>query len=413
MYGSYDQRGLRVPRMYGGNSGYNTQTQNQYGAHNQGMTNDIGTTRTEQMMQGGMGGMSTVMRADYNTAGTHQQNYNSGNQYGSQYGNYANQNQYGAYGRGMTNDIGTTRSEQQMQGGMGGMSTAMRADYNTAGTHQQNYAGGQYSGNQYGSQYGNYANQNQYGAYGRGMTNDIGTTRSEQQMQGMGGLSTAMNADYNTAGTHQQNYNSGNQYGSQYGNYANQNQYGAYGRGMTNDIGTTRSEQQMQGMGGLSTAMNADYNTAGTHQQNYAGGQYSGNQYGSQYGNYANQNQYGAYGRGMTNDIGTTRSEQQMQGMGGLSTAMNADYNTAGTHQQNYTGGNQFGGSQYGGQNTNTQYSQGMYGGGSYGQYGTQSSTSGNQGTYNPGDTAIERQAKQNMGVNNTSNMGGTYGNEF
>ena len=319
-------------------------------------------------------------------------------------------NQFGAYSQGMTQDIGTTRSEQMMQSGMGGISQAMQADrnagyYGPSQPQQQwmqggmQYGRGSYGGPSYGGQQG-YFQPNQYGAYSQGMTQDIGTTRTEQMMQGgMGGISQAMQADrnagyYGPSQPQQQWMQGGMQYGrGSYGGpsyggqqgYSQPNQYGAYSQGMTQDIGTTRSEQMMQGgMGGISQAMQADRNTGyyGPSQPQQQWGQ-GGMQYGrSSYGgqqSYPQPNQYGAYSQGMTQDIGTTRSEQMMQGgMGGLSQTMQADRNTG------YYGPSQ------------PQQSWGQSGAQGTAQSGISQSYSG---TYNPGDTPIEQQAKQSLGV--------------
>lgn len=239
---------------------------------------------------------------------------------------------------------------------------------------------------------------NQFGAYGQSMTQDIGTTRSEQMMQsGMGGIAQAMQADRNTgyygpsqpqhqwgsAGMQQQHYG-GSNYGMQQG-YPQPSQYGTYSPGMSQGIGTTRTEQTMQsGMGGLSQAMQADRNTGyygPSHPQqqynqgnvqNYGMGGSSGN-YGVQYG-YQQPSQYGTYSPGMSQGIGSTQTEQMMQsGMGGMSQVMQADRNAG------YYGPSQPQ-QQYGGQSTMQSYS----------------------GVYNPGDTPLEQQAKQSLGISST-----------
>ncbi len=323
-------------------------------------------------------------------------------------------NQYGAYGQGMTQDIGTTRSEQMMSG-MGGLSHVMQADRNTGyygpsqgpNQYQQQYgySGGQgYGGG--GPSYGmqqSYPQPSQYGTYSPGMSQGIGTTQTEQMMQsGMGGLSHVMQADRNTGyygpSQSQQQYGySGSQggyggggpsYGMQQ-SYPQPSQYGTYSPGMSQGIGTTQTEQTMQsGMGGLSHVMQADRNTGyyggpshpmqqygqGSSQSYGMGGNF-GN-YGMQYG-YQQPSQYGTYSPGMSQGIGSTQTEQAMQsGMDGMSQVMQADRNTG------YYGPSQ------------PQQQMGQYGG-----QGTMQSYSGG---YNPGDTQIERQAKQNLGVSTT-----------
>ncbi len=408
MYGNFDERGLRIPQYYGG-GGYNQQQGNNF-------NQNIGTTRSEQMMQGSMGGMSNMMQADrnFNNQGNYRQNY-GGSQYGqNQYGsgNYGTGgNQFGSYSQNATGDIGTTRTEQYMQGGMGGMSSVMQADrnYNNQGAYRQNYGGPQYGQNQFSS--GNYGTSaNQFGSYNQNATRDIGTTGTEQYMRGgMGGMSSVMQADrnYNNQGSYGQ-YTGGNQYGhgqNQYGGsnygcgYGTSNQFGSYNQNATRDIGTTGSEQSMQGgMGGMSSMMQADrnYNNQGSYGQ-YTGGnqygygqnQYGGSNYGSGYGTSANQ--FGSYNQNATRDIGTTGSEQSMQGgMGGMSSVMQADhnYNNPGGYGQS-TGGNQYG------------YGQNQYGGGNYGSgYGT----SNQFGSYNQnatrdiGTTGSEQSMQGGMG---------------
>ncbi|NLW17911.1 MAG: hypothetical protein GX033_09810, partial [Firmicutes bacterium] len=128
---------------------YGYQQFNQFGGYGQGTNQNFGTTPTEQMMRGGMGGLSQVMQADRNTGyyGPSQPQYQSGmgggqQQYGgsyttpqygqttAQYG-YQQSNQFGGYGQGTNQNIGTTPSEQMLQGSMGGLSQMMRADRNT------------------------------------------------------------------------------------------------------------------------------------------------------------------------------------------------------------------------------------------------------------------------------------------
>ncbi len=136
--------------------------------------------------------------------------------------------------------------------------------------------------------------------------------------------------------------------------------------------------------------------------QAYSTGNYGG---GSSY--YASPNQYGAYGYGQTQDIGTTRSEQMMQGgMGGISQAMQADRNvgSGGGPSHSYGGGQtqyaQMSGGMGGGssQHGTSQYQGGGQNPGNYGRsnYGN---TAGSNQVRNPGDTPIESQAKQNLGV--------------
>ncbi|NLY53627.1 MAG: hypothetical protein GX060_03245 [Firmicutes bacterium] len=406
---------------------------NQFGAYSQSQTQDIGTTRSEQIMQRQMGGMSQVMQADRNVGsgggptqysqmsggmgsgpsqyGSSQyqggnqnfgQGYNTGN-YGGGSNYYGSPNQYGAYGYGQTQDIGTTRSEQMMQGGMGGISQAMQADRNVGsggGPTQYTQMGGsmggspsQYGSSQYqgGSQnfgqsyntgnYGGgsnyYGSPNQYGAYGYGQTQDIGTTRSEQMMQGgMGGISQAMQADRNVG--------SGGGPSHSYG--GGQTQYTQMGGGMGGGPSQYGTSQYQYGAQNFSQA--------------YSTGNYGG---GSSY--YASPNQYGAYGYGQTQDIGTTRSEQMMQGgMGGISQAMQADRNVGSGPSHPYGGGQppyaQMSGGMGGGssQHGTSQYQGGGQNPGNYGRsnYGN---TAGSNQVRNPGDTPIESQAKQNLGV--------------
>lgn len=336
-----------------------------------------------------------------NHGGATVHNYDTRMQYSSQ---RPQPNQYGAYGQSMTQDIGTTRSEQMMMSGMGGIQQAMQADRNTGyyGPSQPQYQWGssgmqqqQYGGNNYGMQQ-SYPQPSQYGTYSPGMSQGIGTTRTEQMMRGgMGGLSQVMQADRNAGyyGPSQpqqyghygnQSYGMGGGYGVQQ-SYPQPSQYGTYSPGMSQGIGTTRSEQMMQsGMGGLSHMMQADRNTGyyGPSQptqqysqgstQSYGMGGSFGN-YGVQYG-YQQPSQYGTYSPGMSQGIGTTQTEQAMQsGMGGMSQVMQADRNTG-----------------YYGPSQPTQH---------MGQYGGQSSMQSYSGVYNPGDTALEQQAKQNLGI--------------
>lgn len=323
-------------------------------------------------------------------------------------------NQFGAYGQSMTQDIGTTRTEQAMQSGMGGIGQAMQADRNSGyyGPSQPQYQRMQQQN--YGSNYNlqqGYSQPSQYGTYSPGMSQGIGTTRTEEMMQsGMGGLPQVMQADRNTGyyGPSQpqqsgyyggQGYGTGGGYGGpspSYGmqqSYPQPSQYGTYSPGMSQGIGTTQTEQMMQsGMGGLQQVMQADRNTGyyGPSQPSQQYGQTSagsfGN-YGVQHG-YQQPSQYGTYSPGMSQDIGTTRSEHTMQGgMGGMSQMMQADHNAG------YYGPSQ------------PQQQRSYYGGQS--QYGGQTSTQPYSGTYNPGDTQLEQQAKQSLGVSSTQTPSG------
>jgi hypothetical protein len=325
-------------------------------------------------------------------------------------------NQYGTYGRSENRDIGITPMEQRMQqGGMGGLPQVMRADHSfqSGGYGPTQYQSGQY-GQQSGTQYGGYGGSQygqpfgmQSGGYGGSQSGNIGTTPMEQRMQqgGMGGLSQVMRADHNfqsggygptqyQTGTGQYGQQSGTQYGgyggSQYGQPFGM-QSGGYGGSQSGNIGTAPMEQRMQqgGMGGLSQVMRADHNfqSGGYGPTQYQSGQY-GQQSGTQYGGYGGSQygqpfgmQSGGYGGSQSGNIGTTPMEQRMQqgGMGGLSQVMRADHN--------FQSGS-FGPTQY--QTGTSQYSQSQSG------YGM---SSGQSGYSNPGDTNLERQAKQQMGV--------------
>lgn len=324
-------------------------------------------------------------------------------------------NQFGIYGQNLAaQDIGTTNSEQTMQSSMGGVGQAMQADRNTnfygsnqpqyQGMQQQNYG----SYNQGWSQ--GYQQPNQYGSYGSGSNQGIGTTRTEQMMQGgMGGMQQMMQADRNTGysgPSHQQQYgySGGNQnygmsggygghgYGMQQQSYPQSQQYGSYSTGTNQRIGTTPTEQMLQGgMGGMQQMMQADRNTGysgPSHQQQQYGqsgvqsyGTGSFGNYGVRYG-YQQPSHFGTTSNTGTNQrIGTTPSEQMMQGsMGGVSQMMQADhsYGNYGSGQQQW---------------------------GDSGGYGMQS----NSGMYNPGDTMIEQQAKQSLGVSSMQTPGGDY----
>ncbi|MGI6357962.1 MAG: hypothetical protein ACOX2K_04620 [Bacillota bacterium] len=423
MYGNYDERGLRIPQYYGGNAARQGNISGGMGSNyaQQG----IGTTRTEQMMQGNMGGLSSMMQADHRTQGFYGQNFGGqfggpSNQYGqsTQYGGanrypqanygqgnqYGNQSQFGQFGYGnqfgspmqyQQSDIGTTRSEQMMRGGMGGVSPMMQADHNIQGSYGQAMQYGQQI-----SQYGQGGYGNQFGSPMQYQQSDIGTTLSEQTISGgMGGMSAIMQADHNLQGSHGQ----GNQYYGQQGNQYSQSGFGSTTQYQPRDIGTTRSEQSMSGgMGGVSTAMQAD--------QSIQRGYGQGSQYGQQTGQYS-QGGFGSNTQYQQRDIGTTRSEQSMSGgMGGVSTAMQADRNIQSSFggmasqygQSNYYGGtNQYSQPSQYGQSSSTQgFANTGYGYGSqYSNQMNQNYGSFNQqgGVQNPGDTPLEQAAKQNI----------------
>ncbi len=413
MYGNYDERGMRIPQHYGGNAG---RPGNYSGGGGNSYAQNIGTTRTEQTMQGHMGGLSGMMHADHNIQGNYGQSLGgqfggpsnqfgqstqySGGQYGqpsygqiNQYGQHGQHGQHsqGGYGQQFSSptqyqqsDIGTTRSEQSMRSSMGGMSAMMQADRNT----QSGYG----PSNQYGNQPIQYG-QGGFSTNTQHQQQDIGTTRSEQSFSGgMGGIPAMMQADHNTQGSYGQfNQHSQGGYGQQ---FSSPTQY------QQSDIGATRSEQSMRGsMGGMSAMMQADHNTQGYVQSN---------QYGYQQPTQYSQSGYGSTAQYQPNDIGSTRSEQSMRGgMGGVSAIMQADHNAQGNSGQSYAGStNQSGPSNYG----NTQGSQygqhnswqGFPTGGGYGygsQYSSQNYGSGSQqtGIQNPGDTPLEQAAKQNI----------------
>lgn len=341
------------------------------------------------------------------------QNYRTGMQYSSQ---RPQPNRFGIYGQNLASqDIGTTNSEQMMQGSMGGIGQAMQADGNAGfygssqpqyqGMQQQNYGGSSQNWSQ------GYQQPNQYGSYSSGSNQGIGTTRTEQMMQGgMGGMSQMMQADRNTGyyGPSQmqpqygqfggnQNYGMGGSYGGQsYGMQQSYPQSNQYSSGTNQRTGTTQTEQMMQsGMGGLPQIMQADRNTGyyGSSQmqmqpqygqssvQSYGTGSFGnyGVRYGSQQPSYSGSTS----NLGTNQRTGTTPSEQMMQGgMGGMPQMMQADYNS------------------------------GYYGPGQqqqWGQYGGYTGMQSNSGTYNPGDTMVEQQAKQNLGVSSTQTPGGDY----
>jgi hypothetical protein len=279
---------------------------NQFGAYGQNMTQNIGTTQTEQMMRSGMGGLSQVMQADRNKSyyGPRQPQYQGGMggvpQYGGSYGmpqygqttgnygGYQQSSQFGSFGPGTNQNIGTTPTEQMMLSGMGGLSQVMQADRNLGsyGPSQPQYQWGTGGGQQFGGNFGmqqsglgNYGMQSQqFGGPGWGVNQNIGTTPTEQMMRsGMGGLPQVMQADHNTGyyGPRQPQYQWGTGGGQQYssnigmqpgsfGNYGVQPSQGNTSTpGMSQNIGTTPTEQTMQsgGMGGLSQVMQADRNT--------------------------------------------------------------------------------------------------------------------------------------------------------